>query len=444
MRKVVFMFGLLLVIALFTSAAFAQDDMAGIDPSGQTIVYWHQFTSAQLETMTALVERFNGTNEYGITVEALPQGNYNDIRELMNASIISGELPNLVAGYGNDAASYALDGAAVDLMPYVNDATWGLSEEQQADLLPGFLDANKQTAAPFSGELQVWPHQFSAQVMVSNLELLKALGYDAPPASIDEFREIVCAAAEYTGPNGEDVQGYPITTDASAFESFVASYGGAIFDGTQYQFTSEPVIQALTLYKELYDSGCAYIPAERFSEQTDLALGLTPFNATSTAGFTFVRQAFVDAGHEDPQIGVSTFPHTEGNEIIQVFVPSIIMVPSTPEQQLASWIFLKFLTEAESGAQWSGGTGYFNPVVSSGAMLTADTFANAAIFPYFEAARSILNNPDIRVYNGPQVVSYGTVRGLVSEAIAAVTSNGQDVMPVAEKLNEDANAANSG
>ncbi|MCA9909929.1 MAG: hypothetical protein KC519_14830, partial [Anaerolineae bacterium] len=105
MRKVVLMFGLLLVIVLFTSAAFAQDDMAGIDPSGQTIVYWNQFTSAQLETMTALVDRFNSTNEYGITVETLPQGNYNDIRELMNASIISGELPNLVAGYGNDAAS---------------------------------------------------------------------------------------------------------------------------------------------------------------------------------------------------------------------------------------------------------------------------------------------------------------------------------------------------
>jgi len=434
------MFGLLLVTVLFTSVAFAQDDMSAIDPSGQTIVYWHQFTSAQLETMTALVDRFNSTNEYGITVEALPQGNYNDIRELMNASIISGELPNLVAGYGNDAASYALDGAALDLMQYVNDPTWGLTEEQQADLIPGFLDANKTA----SGELLVWPHQFSAQVMVSNLDLLSALGYDAPPASIDEFREIVCAAAEYTGPNGEDVQGYPITTDASAFESFVASFGGKIFDGTEYQFTSEPVIQVLTLYKELYDSGCAYIPAERFSEQTDLALGLTPFNATSTAGFTFVYQAFVDAGSEDPQIGVSTFPHTEGNEIIQVFVPSILMVPSTPEQQLASWIFLKFLTEAESGAQWSGGTGYFNPSVSAGEMLTADTFANTNIFPYFEIANGILNNPDITVYNGPQVVSYGTVRGLVSEAIAAVTSNGQDVMEVAEQLNADANAVQNG
>jgi multiple sugar transport system substrate-binding protein/sn-glycerol 3-phosphate transport system substrate-binding protein len=433
---------LLLTFALGVAVVSAQDDLSAVDPSGQTIVYWHQFSDAQLETMTAIVTDFNSTNEWGITVEPVAQGTYNDIRELMNAGIISGELPNLVAGFGNDGASYFRDGAAADITPYVNDATWGLSADEQAGFQPGILSANVQTSAPYAGELLAWPHQFSAQVLVSNQTLLSELGYDAPPATWEEFVEISCAAAASEGANGADVQGFPITTDPSMLESFVASQGGAIFADGAYTLTSEPVINSLQLYKDLYDQGCGYIPAERFAEQTDFSLGLTPFIATSTAGFTFVVSAFAESGL-DAELVVSTFPHAEGQEALQVFVPSIILVPSTPEAQLASWLFLKHLTTADAAAQWTGGTGYFNPVTATAPMLTAENFYRADIFPYFSAANGFLGNPDIRIYNGPQVVSYGTVRNLIGEAIANVTSNGMDVIEVAEALNEAANAAHA-
>lgn len=442
MRKHLFLFGVIAASVAITGAAVAQEDLSSIDPSGQEVVYWHQFTGAQLETMTTLVEDFNSTNEYGITVNAIAQGGYNDIRELMNASIISGELPNLVAGYANDAASYFRDGGAVDLSPYVTDATWGLTEEQQADFVPGILDANRQTAAPFNGELLAWPHQFSAQVLVSNLDLLAELGYDAPPATLEEFREISCAAAESVGPNGEDRQGFPIIADASQLESFVANQGGVIFDGEQYTFTSEPVLNTLQLYSDLYSEGCGYIPAERFAEQTDLALGLNPFIVTSTAGFTFVRQAFVDAGVENPNLAVTTIPADDtANSALQVFVPSIILVPSTPEAQLASWLFLRYLVEPESAATWSSGSGYFNPVLSTAELVTEENFASPDVFTYYDTANSYLSNPDVTVYNGPQVISYGSVRNLVTEAIANVTSNGMTPEEVAEQLNADANAA---
>jgi ABC-type glycerol-3-phosphate transport system substrate-binding protein len=40
-----------------------------------------------------LIEEFNESNEYGITVEAQNQGSYNDIRDKVNASIAAGEQP---------------------------------------------------------------------------------------------------------------------------------------------------------------------------------------------------------------------------------------------------------------------------------------------------------------------------------------------------------------
>src|SRR5690606_10226057 len=130
-----------------------------------------------------------------------------------------------------------------------------------------------------SGEIVAWPHQTSAQVFAYNQTLLSELGFDGPPETWEEFREQACAAANATGPNGEDILGYPITTDSSLFESWVATQGGVIFDGENYLFESEPSINALQLYKDLYDQGCGYIPAERFAEQADFARGLTPFFA---------------------------------------------------------------------------------------------------------------------------------------------------------------------
>ena len=100
----------------------------GVDPSGQTVVYWHQYSddSSQAETMAALVEEFNSSNEYGITVETIHQGSYGPIQDLMNTAILSGELPNLVAGYANAAAGWANEGVVVDINLLLNSPEWGI------------------------------------------------------------------------------------------------------------------------------------------------------------------------------------------------------------------------------------------------------------------------------------------------------------------------------
>lgn len=442
MRKAVVLLVGLAILVLAGGVVTAQDDLASVDPSGQTIVYWHQFSSAPLETITALVEQFNATNEYGITVEPIAQGNYNDIRDLMNAAIVSGETPNLVAGYANDAASYYLDGGATDLTAYLNDPTWGLTLDQLADFNTALLDFNRIPGEPFNGALLAFPHQASAQVFIANNTLLEELGFAEVPRSIEDFQAAACASAQSTTADGTPRYGFPVTTDSSPFESWVAAQGGVIYDGA-YHFDSPEVAATLQLYKDLYDSGCGYIPAERYSEQTDFALGLTPFYPSSTAGLTYVIAANTDNGLTG-EWTLNTFPHAEGHEALQVFIPSIIMPPGTPEAQLASWLFLKYLVSPEAAQQWSEGTGYFNPVLSTEAAMTAETFPNAELYPYFMAGAALVNDPDIALYNSPNVPSYGSVRGYVSEAIANVTSNGMSVEEAAATLQQQAEDALAG
>ena len=89
------------ILLLLPAMALAQDGAyEGVDPSGQTVVYWHQYSddSTQANTMSALIEDFNSSNGYGITVEALHQGHYGTIEDLMNTAILSGELPQFGGG----------------------------------------------------------------------------------------------------------------------------------------------------------------------------------------------------------------------------------------------------------------------------------------------------------------------------------------------------------
>lgn len=435
MRKLFSVVSVVLVFVLGMGVIRAQDSLESIDPKGQTIVYWNQYQndSAQGKTIAAIVDQFNKTNEYGITVEASFQGNYGDISKLVNAGITSGELPNLVAGYANDAASYARDNSAIDIAPYISSAKWGLGATP--DINAALIAANT-----VDGKVLAWPNQSSAQVMAYNQTLLTKLGFDAPPTTIEDFKNQACTASKATGDNGAKMQGFPITTDASAFESWVASQGGSIYHDGAFDFSSDAVINTLKLYQDLFKDGCAYTPAERFGEQTDFNNAVVPFYITSTAGFTFVISGFEKSGVA-ADWKITTFPHTEGNEIIQAFVPSIIMMPSTPEKQLASWLFLKYLANPEVATQWSAGTGYFNPVPSTAEALKTATFTAAGLAPYFNDANALLGKEGIKVYSSPAISAYSKVRDLISTAIADVTSNAKDVAEVAKGLQEAADQA---
>ncbi len=414
------------------------DNLAGVDPSGQTVTYWHQYNSpSQLAIITGLVDAFNSSNAYGITVNAVPMGSYNDIRTAMNNAIISGELPNLVAGYPNDALSYALDDAVVDLSPYYSDAQWGLSDDTLADLNQVALDAWVFDEA---GRLGV-PNQMSGQVIFTNSAMMQELGFSADsPRTLDEFAAAACAAATsgLTGADGGAVQGFPIVTDSSQFESLLAGIGGSIWIDGQWNFTSDESLRVLQVFKDLYDQGCAYIPAERFGNTADWARGLNPFAFSSSAGIAPTMNTMRDAGNVVTDWRVIAAPSSaEGDKpTLQLFTPGIMVIAGTPEQQLASWIFLRYFSTPEIQAQWSQQLSLF-PLSKSAAGLLDMSKLN----PQFAVVVEQFANDELNVYVSPQNLSYGTVRDIVAAGLADITSGGMDVAEVAQRMTDDANAA---
>ena len=60
----------LLIPSAEEAATFATvDAISGIDPTGQEIAFWHVSTQIHEEKLLELIDKFNATNEWGITVK---------------------------------------------------------------------------------------------------------------------------------------------------------------------------------------------------------------------------------------------------------------------------------------------------------------------------------------------------------------------------------------
>jgi multiple sugar transport system substrate-binding protein len=439
MRKTLFVITLIAALALSFGAVAAQDsDLGDIDPTGVTISYWHEWDGAQGEAIDQIIANFNENNEWGITVEQNPIGSTGAVRDQISAGITTGELPNLAgATFANDAMGYYLDGVLVPLDAYYNDPVWGFSEEEISDLDQSLLNENRPTIGLFDGELLAWPAGLSFNVMSVNLEMLAELGFDGPPTDLATFREVACAASELEGPNGEDVQGFPIRTSGQDFYSFVFSNGADVFDPEEgYNFTSDEFIEVGQFFQDLYNDGCAYVPDGPFVNTADFAFGLNPMAVGSTVGVPFILGDIADSGSGIENWVNTTVPWTEGNRSLQTSLRSVGMMVSTPEQQLATWLFIKHLSSTESQVIWTELTQY-QPYTTSGLEgLSEEFLANA---PQFNSIFEARVGGDLQLVSFPLHPRAFAASQTLETFIADITVGGMDVEEAAAMAEEEAN-----
>ena len=154
----------------------------GIDPSGQTVVYWHQYSddSSQAETMAALVEEFNSSNEYGITVETIHQGSYSPIRRFdehgnlcpANCRISLPDTPTLSPA-GRTKASWSIS------ILLLNSPEWGIPADEQANLNFNLLNVNQLDFPPFYGMRVAWANQKLAKCLLHQSRHCRSAGLRA-------------------------------------------------------------------------------------------------------------------------------------------------------------------------------------------------------------------------------------------------------------------------
>ncbi len=438
MRKTFFAILVIALVAMSVSLVAAQDStLADVDPTGVVIEYWHEWDGQQQVGIDAVIALFEETNEFGITVEQQPLGSSGNVREQFSTGIISGELPNLVgATFVGDAMSYYLDGVVVPLDDYYNDPVYGFSEEELENLNQQLLDINRPAAEPFNGQLLAWPIGYSANVLSVNLDMLEELGFDGPPTTLEDMREQACAANELTTEDGGDVQGFPLRTSASDLYSFIIANGGYIWEDGQYNFTNDGTIEVLQFFADLYADGCAYIPDGPFVNTADFAFGLNPFAVGSSVGIPFIRGDIEDSGSGIENWINTSVPWAEGNRTVQAYLRSMGLVVATPEEQLATWLFLKFMSSPEAQVIWTEAATYF-PYTQAGLDGLSDDFITNN--PQFDSMRQLLVSGEVNLWSSPVHIGDTQVGEVVEEMIVAITTGSADVMEAAQEAEELAN-----
>lgn len=403
-----------------------------INLQGVTVTFWHQHSTSREEAMKKLVAEFNATNPYGITVNAEYAGGYGDIYNKMLAGLAAKQVPDLVVAYQNNAGAYQLVGGLADIEPYVQDSKFGLSAADQADFIPGIFQQDKN--AQFENQRLGFPPNRSMEVMYSNVDWLAKIGYTTPPKTWKEFEDACAKATD----KAAGTYGYALSTDASNLFAQAISRGADFYnaDKTGYDFNKTAIADALAMLKRLYDAGYGRKIGEAYGDQTDFGNAKVMFTLGSTSGLPYYGSAVKKGTAGAFNWTVAAVPQAgTGKPKMNMYGASISIVKTTEEKQLASWLFIKWLTEPAPQKTWTELSGYFPTRSSVRASLGDYTAKNTQ----FGDAFAILQNADI--VTEPPFASYEAVRREVSTMMNAVL-DGADIKTALAELTVKANKIN--
>jgi multiple sugar transport system substrate-binding protein/sn-glycerol 3-phosphate transport system substrate-binding protein len=405
-------------------------DLEAVDPSGAEVVFWYQHTTTREEALLGMIDEFNRTNPHQITVRGEFSGNYSSIYNKMMVSLQAGTLPDLLVAYQNQAVVYHLADGLVDLAPYMSSARWGLSAQARADYIKAFLDQDF-----IDGAQICFPPNRSVEILYYNMDWLEELGHDRPPRTWDEFAQMCRAARDQPfslSRNPEYSQGFIFEADASRLATMVFSRGGDLMDpeGTAYTFAAGQVREAMVLMQQLTSEGAAGLLSEPYGDQKAFAVGQVLFAMRSSSGMPFVNSAVNEDG-----IGfrwnVAAPPQSGDRPVVNVYGASVSVCRTTPQRQLAAWLFIKWFTEPEQQARWVRASNYF-PARRSTARELDSYFAEN---PRYRIVYDLLDYGK----SEPSVPGYQAVRRLIEEAMVEVAQGG-DIDGILPRLEREANA----
>jgi ABC-type glycerol-3-phosphate transport system substrate-binding protein len=358
---------LVCLMVLVQATAKASEVHSAPDSLGDpvTVVFWHTHTGDRGTLMQEFIDEFNATNPHNITIEGEYIGGYSDVHDAVIAGLQGqGPLPNTVVAYQNHVADYARYDAVRFLDEYMEDPLLGITDT--ADFYPGLLASYR--LGQYGNQLAGLQHSHSIEVMYYNADLLSAAGL-AVPTTWDEF-ETACISI-----TNEVVTGTMPSSDASRFATWLWSM-------------------------------------RQYGDQSAFGNGQTAFTFGSTAGIPYYRSGMEQGA--DQAWGVTHTPAAPGYEVVDSYGAGLAVLHGSEDQDLAAWLWIRWLAEREQTARWAAASGYF-PVRFSAATHPSMTLKLAEDEQYAQAHALL----PLRRHE-PGVRGYEVVRDILGDAIDAI------------------------
>lgn len=418
---------LLVVAALFTACGSPESGREGgrfepIDVSAAA--FWDRQTTETAALLRTLSEEFNEGRE-GLPLKVVQSGSYTDIYRKVTASIRAGKLPSMAVAYESMTSEYVRSGAVVPMEQFIEDPELGFSEEELKDFFPAVLETN--TFEELGGKMYSFPFTKSVLMLSFNKRVLARAGFDAPPATWDEFLEQCRGVKEKTG-----LRAWAVDVDASTIDGMIFSMGGEVLVGRETQFDSPESIRVFELLETLVREDLVYqIPPRTYNDETEFANDRIAFSIRSSSQRPYIAQLIDDQN----AWGMVNIPQADpANPHTVLYGANICIFDTGAEHEAAAWAFVKFFTSPEVSVRWALGTGYmpFRKSVAEDPGMQAFW----AEWPYNRAPFDCLSfaKPE------PNVAGWQEVRGLIEWAQTAVLTGTMTGKEAALQLKKKADA----
>ena len=340
----------------------------GYDGSEVTITFYHTMGANLTEVLDLYIPEFNKLYP-NIHIEHQQVGNYDDVRDQISTEITVGNQPNIAYCYPDHVALYNLAGAVATLDDLIDSQIevaradgsteiLGLTDEQKADFIAGYYEEGRQFG---DGLMYTLPFSKSTEVLYYNKTFFDEHGLTVP-TTWDEM-EALCAQIKEIDPNSIPL-GYD--SESNWFITMCEQYGSGYTSATgdHFIFDNETNRAFVKEFREWYQNG--YLTTQMlygaytsglFTSETD---PVSYMSIGSSAGATHQRPA----KGED---GIATIPQVSAdNQKVISQGPSVcIFRKDNPQEVIASWLFVKFLTTSvDFQAEFSMASGYV-PVLKS-------------------------------------------------------------------------------
>lgn len=330
------------------SSSVAADEITADDlrAANITLELWHAQTNENGIALDMVVDLFNETNEYGITVNATCQGGYSDCHNKIVSALAAGTAPNIGQAYNNNMMTYMPSGKLMDLTDYLQD-DFGITAEELAQVVPSYLEENR--AFP-DGKTYATSLGKSTEVMFYNKTFFDEHGLEVP-TTYEELAEVAKQISQITG---RPSVGFDSMDNLGIYGpvNFGARY--ADVDGNLYLFDEDNIDATMEFYRwwqkgiqEGYfrTAGEDQYCSGPFSNGTIIAY------IGSSAGTAYILPDGFECAVTYSPVGVNPAVIQQGGNFCGFST-------GDPLVDLATSIFLEYMYDAEASGLYAANTGY--------------------------------------------------------------------------------------
>ncbi len=332
----------LLVTTVLTGCSGGGDGNGNSDGSddGKTVItFWNGFTGSDKETLEALVDEYNETNDKNIEVE-MSIMSWDSLYQKLSTVLAVGDGPDMVAMATERIGTYAEPGAFVPVDDAYAD---GYVDES---VVPESLKENLK----YDGKYYGVPMNVATLLLYYNKTIFEEAGLDpeSPPTTWDELEAYAEQIVEKTGKYGFDMA---VKDTTPMWCIMLWGNGGDIIEDGKAVFNSEQNVETITRWAEdIRDKG--FGPEVLTGGEIDKL-----FESQKLAMYfcgPWATTGFENAGID---FGVAQAPAGPETQITQANGVGLYMTSSS-EKKEAVYDFFSWWNSKDTQVKWSLGTGF--------------------------------------------------------------------------------------